>query len=130
MQNFTDEPVSSRESTPHLLEPLNYEIIQLDDDDDEEEDAENNGGEHEQQQELLGDDDGIEEMAEIKNENQSPPPIFKNINKTNRSTNNSHHNLCVDISRSIKWHEIIQENNHETQEVNNTTPKLKKKKLN
>ena len=128
-----EEVLSSRESTPHLLEPLNYEIIQLDDDDDDEEEDEENDGDKQQLQQqqqqvfLEEEEDRVEEIEEIKDKNQ--PPSLKNLNKTNRPTN-SHHNLRVDISRSIKWHEIIQENNHETTQETTNTPKLKKKKLN
>lgn len=93
----TEEP--SRNSTPNLLEPLNYEIIQVDDDDDEED-----------EEEIVED----EEEDEILEEEE-----FQEENKPKKSTNK----LLVDISQSIKWHEIIQENNDDK-------PELKKRKLN
>lgn len=116
--NEESEQAKSRESTPNLLEPLNYEIIQLDDDDDDEEEEEvmeneeHESGEHQQIKEI-GDGEIILQMEDQETE-KSDVPIIKRVKqeleKGKRKLKTSTNNLVVDISQSIKWHEIINEN--------------------
>lgn len=125
---------ASRESTPNLLEPLNYEIIQLDDDDEEEDDDDEDEvvQEVEQQQELEQLEEEENDVLEVSPqtlEEENPElkhvvQVTAELDKGKRKLKTSSNNLLVDISQSIKWHEIIQENSE-----SENKPKLKKLKL-
>lgn len=127
----SEQPVN-RAITPNLLEPLSYEIIQLDDDEEEEEEVEEQE-EQEVQDHVIEDQEENEEFIAEKEEpcNNSQIEAVKvvqlNKEQGKRKFIKTTNNLVVDISQSIKWHEIIQDNKTvKVEEITSKTKKLKK----